>query len=408
MQYFKSKLMFSQIVSAARGLFGAKNQNQDQNQDQDQPEEKQGRKTSTNQTSTTTTPRNTTSTETRRGSAKKKTKKDKMVTTRRGTFGPDDATPAASPASQRVTRSKRKSLDAADVSKGASKAAPKRQRTSKAAEEKEGQQSTTSPAEDDNDDAQEPVASGTAKSSRGKKDVKDTKKDSTAKPSSSHMRFGSEEPEAQPEEEQRSSATEGRADGEENGGAGKESDDESSDDEAPEAVGKGAAMEQLKEAARKEAEAKKRAEATKKEKRRERDQQLKTQAATKAAADAAALAASAPDKKQRERDHPPTHDDPDLGSPSSSTLQGSTTTRPAPHKPSLPALLPDDILNAEPEPVLNMSGVLSKFTDDDDDEDSEAEHARQRPTKRRFLDDYDRAQQKALRPKVVRRGGKEI
>ncbi|OJD13878.1 hypothetical protein ACJ73_09152 [Blastomyces percursus] len=157
----------------------------------------------------------------------------------------------------------------------------------------------------------------------------DTTPNSTAK--ATHVRFGSEElaPVLNGENEQ---SPEGKKPGESHD-MGAESDD---DDEAPETIDNAAQLRQLKENARKEAKAKQRTDALNKEKRRERDQRLKAQAVSKPAPASKEHTPSIPQDRRASKD--------EVLSESSVTIQGSIS------KPirSLPMLLPDEILNAEP------------------------------------------------------------
>ncbi|KAJ5671068.1 hypothetical protein N7507_000195 [Penicillium longicatenatum] len=142
-----------------------------------------------------------------------------------------------------------------------------------------------------------------------------TEKKSTESEPKSHFRFGSEEPavpEPQPEQ-----ITQAPNDDEE--------DDSSDDDEAPETIDNSAQLLQMKEKAKKQEKAKQLEEQLKKEKRRKLDARRKLQAKSKV-------------KEAIGSD--------DLLSESTATLQGSNTQDA--RRSALPALLPDDILNAEP------------------------------------------------------------
>ncbi|KKZ66306.1 hypothetical protein EMCG_07970 [[Emmonsia] crescens] len=168
--------------------------------------------------------------------------------------------------------------------------------------------------------------SGPSTSSSKERDEVTT--DSNAK--STHVRFGNEDPALEVNGHNE------RVMKEEKPKASRDVEDSDDDDEAPETVDNTAQLRKLKDAARKEAQAKQRTDALNKGKRRERDQRLKAQAVSK----------SAPPIKQQAlpipQDHRAKQDE--ILSESSATLQGSIS------KPirSLPTLLPDEILNAEP------------------------------------------------------------
>ncbi|OGE53614.1 hypothetical protein PENARI_c007G06625 [Penicillium arizonense] len=129
-----------------------------------------------------------------------------------------------------------------------------------------------------------------------------------------HFRFDSEEPEI-PETLPEEISEE----------PNQEDDDEDSDDDAPEAIDNSAQLLKMKEQAKKRETAKQLEEQLKKEKRRKLDERRKLQAKTIV-------------KPKESSD--------DLLSESTATIQG-TTTQDA-RRAALPALLPDDILNAEP------------------------------------------------------------
>ncbi|OAX84403.1 hypothetical protein ACJ72_01235 [Emergomyces africanus] len=147
-----------------------------------------------------------------------------------------------------------------------------------------------------------------------------------------HVRFGSEDPSP----ELNSHSQHGHVTEEAMTKAPLDSEDSDDDDDAPETVDNAAQLRKLKEASRKEAQAKQRTDAANREKRRERDQRLKAQAASKPAPPSKGHAPSIPQDRSAKQD--------EILSESSATLQGSIS------KPirSLPTLLPDEILNAEP------------------------------------------------------------
>ncbi|KKK23420.1 hypothetical protein P175DRAFT_0525034 [Aspergillus ochraceoroseus IBT 24754] len=179
-----------------------------------------------------------------------------------------------------------------------------------------------------------------------------------------HFRFDSEEPVlpdiAEPEEADEPTAVQ---DDEEN----------SSDDEAPETVDNSAQLSRIMSAARKQERARQMEEQLKKEKRRQFDEARKLQAKSS--------------NKRKQIPVPrlgagsPTDD---LVSESSETLQGSFTQDS--RHPTLPTLLPDEILNAvpairPPTPPAETFSVSQK-----------------KPTKLRFLDRKEKA------PKDIKMG----
>ncbi|KAJ9300833.1 hypothetical protein DTO271G3_1997 [Paecilomyces variotii] len=182
-----------------------------------------------------------------------------------------------------------------------------------------------------------------------------------------HFRFGSEEPapavdelvEEVPETQQN----------------GAQSAEDSDDDEAPEAFDNSAQLLRMKEQAQKQERARQKAELLKKEKRRQLDELHKTQAK------------SASKKKDtvngaRKADYQ------DDVSESTATLQGSVTQDS--RRPALPALLPDEILNAAPDVRPPTPPP----------EDAVPEH--KKPSKLRFLDKVEKA------PKDIKRGGTTV
>ncbi|KAK2799165.1 hypothetical protein FQN50_008554 [Emmonsiellopsis sp. PD_5] len=202
---------------------------------------------------------------------------------------------------------------------------------------------------------------------------KDSEQVAESNAKSTHVRFGSEEPEAEVNGEHREEIPPV----EEAPKEIQETEFEDSDDEAPETVDNAAQLRKLKEAAKKEELAKQRAQALHKEKRRERDQRLKSQAASKPPV----LTKVIPDTLPKPDE---------IRSESSTTLQGSTTTREPNFSSlrSLPTLLPDEILNAEPSvrpptpPYESEPSVLGKLSQ-----------------KRKFLDRVEK------KPKDIRVGG---
>ncbi|KAL2850590.1 U3 snoRNA associated-domain-containing protein [Aspergillus pseudoustus] len=178
-----------------------------------------------------------------------------------------------------------------------------------------------------------------------------------------HFRFDSEEPEPvlaeSTEQELPEDVPVENQDGE-----------DTSDDEAPETVDNSAQLAKIKSEAKKREQAKQLEEQLKKEKRRQFDEARKAQA-----------------KASGKRKEAPGAGTPgeDMLSESSATLQGSYT-QDARHPTSLPALLPDDVLNAVPDvrpptPPPETQAIEQK-----------------KPTKLRFLDKQEKG------PKDVRMG----
>ncbi|EFE44885.1 conserved hypothetical protein [Trichophyton verrucosum HKI 0517] len=174
-----------------------------------------------------------------------------------------------------------------------------------------------------------------------------------ALPNPRKIRFGSEEPNDThlDDDEQHEDAEL------ENGTAAEAEDDEddSSDDEAPEAVSNAAQLLQIREAERKKEETRQIHEQLRREKRKEHEKRLQQQAASKAAIQKAADARREAKAKQAEAKISK-HDE--HQSESSMTL--SAGTRESKHGLSapLPALLPAEILNAEPsQPLITALDV---------------------------------------------------
>ncbi|RLL98586.1 hypothetical protein CFD26_103150 [Aspergillus turcosus] len=134
-----------------------------------------------------------------------------------------------------------------------------------------------------------------------------------------HFRFDSEEPELPVEME--TEVPEPQPQDQDN-------EDSSDDDEAPEAIDNSAQMSKIRLEAKKQERARQIEEQQKKEKRKQLDELRKQQAKQK---DVAKLAAGSADDQLSE---------------STETLRGSTTQ--AARRSALPALLPDEILNAAP------------------------------------------------------------
>ncbi|KAJ6135487.1 hypothetical protein N7512_000647 [Penicillium capsulatum] len=167
--------------------------------------------------------------------------------------------------------------------------------------------------------------------------------------SKKHFRFDSEEP-AMPEQPQQQEPIEAPNDDDDS--------DSDSDDDAPETIDNSAQLIKIKEQAKRQEKLKQREDDLKREKRRKLDERRKLQAQT---------------SKSKENSAP----NDDLLSESTTTLQGSTTNDA--RRRALPALLPDDILNAEP--------VVRPPTPPTEDTFA----APKKPSKLRFLDKTEKA-----------------
>ncbi|KAL4933532.1 uncharacterized protein BDV17DRAFT_252195 [Aspergillus undulatus] len=180
------------------------------------------------------------------------------------------------------------------------------------------------------------------------------------------IRFGSEEPEI-PEDAEPEVPVDAPQENQD--------DEESSDDEAPEAVDNSAQLARIKEEAKQREKARQREEQQKREKRRLLDESRKQQAKASGKRKEIPVFQAAPGAGTPADD---------MVSESSETLQGSYTQDAL--RPTLPALLPDDILNAVPEirppTPPPETQALSQM----------------KPTKLRFLEKKEKA------PKDVRMG----
>ncbi|KAL2004276.1 hypothetical protein VTN02DRAFT_4001 [Thermoascus thermophilus] len=250
-----------------------------------------------------------------------------MVATRRS-----QTSPSGSEASPRINGSaemngKRKSRPAADGQSS------KRRKRSLPEESEEQAAGTSENGTPEDDRVEEAVSAETDEGSRAKRQKKQTapdagKEDAAPVTKAKHLRFGSEEPEEPMGEVEEVPETQRETPKE---------DEDSDDDEAPEAFDNSAQLLKMKEEARKQEQAKQKVEQLQKEKRRQLDERRKQQA--KAAGKKKEPVSSL--KKSANTGIPE-----DILSESSATLQGSTIqdTR----RPALPALLPDEILNAVP------------------------------------------------------------
>ncbi|KAL3469614.1 hypothetical protein BJX99DRAFT_251864 [Aspergillus californicus] len=194
-------------------------------------------------------------------------------------------------------------------------------------------------------------------------EVKEDPKKETAP--GNHMRFNSEEPDVpeitNPEEPPSAQQP--------------NDEDDSSDDEAPETVDNSAQMSRIKLEAKKREQARQSEEQLKREKRRQLDEARKQQAKASGKRKEAPVSQTVPGAGTPAED---------LLSESSATLQGSITQDL--RRPTLPALLPDDILNAVPE--------IRPPTPPPETQD----FSQKKPTKLRFLEKKEKA------PKDVRMG----
>ncbi|PYI08281.1 hypothetical protein BO78DRAFT_311079 [Aspergillus sclerotiicarbonarius CBS 121057] len=203
--------------------------------------------------------------------------------------------------------------------------------------------------------AQEPESKPSSKKSKTtEKSEPKQEEQSSAPVPKKHFRFDSEEPELP--EVAAEETTETRQEVE-------DSEDDSDDDEAPETVDNSAQRSKIKLEAKKQERAKQIEEQLKRDKRKQLDELRKSQA-------------KIAKKKELKSD--------DLLSESTETLQG-TTTQDA-RRSALPALLPDDILNAAPD-VRPPTPPAEERT-----------FMQQKPNKLRFLDKKEKA------PKDVRMG----
>ncbi|RAH41917.1 uncharacterized protein BO95DRAFT_446527 [Aspergillus brunneoviolaceus CBS 621.78] len=163
-----------------------------------------------------------------------------------------------------------------------------------------------------------------------------------------HFRFDSEEPEVPEMEEEVAETPQGMD-------ADEEEEEDSSDDEAPEAVDNSAQLSKIRMEAKRQERAKQIEEQLKRDKRKQLDDLRKLQAKSA--------------NKKREAE--------DQLSESTETLQGTTTE--SARRSALPALLPDDILNAAPDVRPPTPPA------------EEMEIVRPKPTKLRFLDKKEKA-----------------
>ncbi|KAL4910126.1 U3 snoRNA associated-domain-containing protein [Aspergillus multicolor] len=198
-----------------------------------------------------------------------------------------------------------------------------------------------------------------------KEDIKEDKEEEAAP--KKHFRFDSEEPEVPQVAEPEAPVD-----------AQQQQDDEeedSSDDEAPETVDNSAQLSKIKLEAKKREEARKLEEQAKREKRRQLDEVRKQQAK------AAAKRKEVPTSQTATGAGTPADD---MLSESSATLQGSFTQDV--RRSGLPALLPDDILNAVPDVRPPTPPPETEV------------FSQKKPTKLRFLEKKEKA------PKDVRMG----
>ncbi|KAJ5645991.1 hypothetical protein N7490_002363 [Penicillium lividum] len=217
-----------------------------------------------------------------------------------------DPAGASATTSEMVTSTRRATAAAKDASKSpkVKGAAKQGKRKAPSDEQQTKRQKRSSPEIADSDD--EDTSSS-----------KTEENNATVSEPKAHFRFGSEEPavpETQPEQILKAPNQD-------------EEDDSSDDDDAPETIDNSAQLLQLKERAKKQEKLKQLEEQVKKEKRRKLDARRKLQANLKS-------------KEVSLSD--------DLLSESTTTLQGSITQDS--RRSALPALLPDDILNAAPAP----------------------------------------------------------
>ncbi|PYH91359.1 hypothetical protein BO71DRAFT_385814 [Aspergillus ellipticus CBS 707.79] len=199
---------------------------------------------------------------------------------------------------------------------------------------------------------QEPESKPSSKKSKTTEQNETKQPEPSASSKTKHFRFDSEEPEL-PEVAALEDTTETQQEVQ-------NSDDDGSDDEAPETIDNSAQLSKIKMEAKRQERAKQIEEQLKRDKRKQLDDLRKSQAKL---------------TKKKEAD---------LLSESTETLQGTTTQEA--RRSALPALLPDDILNAAPDvrpptPPAEERNFMHK-----------------KPNKLRFLDKKEKA------PKDVRMG----
>ncbi|KAL1966092.1 hypothetical protein VTN77DRAFT_4840 [Rasamsonia byssochlamydoides] len=220
------------------------------------------------------------------------------------------------------------------------------------------------------------VVDGVESTPEGEPQASQKQEEPAEKPASStkksnHIRFGSEEPaDAEPVVEEEVAETQQQD----------EQDSESDDDEAPEAIDNAAQLKTLKAQAQRQEEARKRAELLKKEKRRQLDEKHKLQAKASGKKTKESSVGSRTSELKSAQD--------DSVSESTATLQGSISKDSG--RLALPALLPDEILNAEP--------VARPPTPPSESDDLK----RKKPQKLKFLEKVEKP------PKDLHRGGVTI
>ncbi|KAI5282636.1 hypothetical protein KEM52_003636 [Ascosphaera acerosa] len=232
--------MFSQIVSAARGLFT------------ESPVQQKDLQSTTSDTPSRTKPSGRD--KERQEKEKEKAKGSKRRKNRSASATPRALSPAAETTSGAATGEQAHAETPGMTDAGAMDAGDAARAETRTG--KKGRKEKSRRAKDQAAKQEQGQTSDTESSSAGTRVAASTRQQH-AQPAapSSHVRFDSEEP------ENTNAGGEGERSSEEAQGPASDVDvngesDESSDDEAPEAVGKGAALEQIKRASRKEGEAK--------------------------------------------------------------------------------------------------------------------------------------------------------
>ncbi|GKZ62529.1 hypothetical protein AnigIFM49718_009948 [Aspergillus niger] len=279
--------MFSQIVTAAKGLFSR--------QDSDESSLKNLRPTTTTTTSgapsgiksSSNTPKMVTATRQRKFPAEQQQSSTEPEVN--GSNGKRKSEPVGAEPTETQSKNKRRKRSSLEATTQESEGKPSSNKKSK---------KMTEPAEEPEEQSEE------------------EKKPSAAPAAKKHFRFDSEEPEI-PEVAAVEDTTEAQQD---------QDDESSDDDEAPETVDNSAQLSKMRMEAKKQERARQIEEQLKRDKRKQLDELRKSQA-------------KLAKKKEAKAE--------DLLSESTETLQG-TTTQDA-RRSALPALLPDDILNAAPD-----------------------------------------------------------
>ncbi|PYH36130.1 uncharacterized protein BO87DRAFT_375143 [Aspergillus neoniger CBS 115656] len=303
--------MFSQFVTAAKGLFSR------QDSDESSPKTLRPTTTTTTNSSSSGAPSENTS---------------KMVTATRQRKFPAEKQQSSTEPEVNGSNGKRKSEP---VGAEPTETQSKNKRRKRSSLEATTQESQSKPS------SNKKSKKMTESTEEPEQQQEEEKKPSAAPAPKKHFRFDSEEPEI-PEVAAIEETTEAQQD---------EDDDSSDDDEAPETVDNSAQLSKMRMEAKKQERARQIEEQLKRDKRKQLDELRKSQA-------------KLAKKKEAKAE--------DLLSESTETLQGITTQDA--RRSALPALLPDDILNAAPDvrpptPPAEERSIIQK-----------------KPNKLRFLD----------------------